>query len=406
MQNILIISNDTQSQSVTDFFQPLVRGQINLVTDFDRGLKEVFDKRPVAVFIQSEIAGISGDAVAKHIKGLLRDDSPRLVLLRDAPNRPPASRHAFDDSIDLFLPLEEVLKLTRSQLEKVAGLELLEAAPPTIPPESAPSIAAQAPTVSPQRSETPEPSTAQHATVTPHRPAAPKPGTTQPTAKPAATHKSEPTQKRVSPPPRPAVAPAPGAAGSHAIGAGAIPPINATVETPPFEPGLKPRQTTSRIWLYLCILLALLLGGAFFFAPRWFGLKPKPAATANLPVGAGTGARPIPSIVPLNNRDAAYGTSRPGWDRYLSPTLEYLVFREQGNVKALQVIGRDGGNVPEPTVTALLRDAFHSASYTVKSAREQDGYLVEEGTISGKGEILFYRKKTPATIRAIVVTWP
>jgi len=210
-------------------------------------------------------------------------------------------------------------------------------------------------------------------------------------------HKPAPPQKRVSPPSRPVAA---------------APPIDATVEIPLFEPGLKPRQTTSRTWLYLCILLALLLGGTFIFAPRWFGLKPKPAAptapaaTAKLPVGTGTGARPIPAIVPLNNRDTAYGTTRPGWDRYLSPTLEYLVFREQGSLKALQVIGRDGGSVPEPTVTALLRDAFQSAGYTVKSTREQDGYLVEEGTISGKGEILVYRKKTPETIRAVVVTWP
>lgn len=395
MQNILIISNDTQIQPLVDFFQPLVRGQINSVTDFDQGLKEVFDKRPVAVFIQSEIAGISGDAVAKHIKGLLRDDSPRLVLLRDAPDRPLASRHAFDDSIDLFLPLKEVQELIRNQLEKIAGLELLEAGTPAITPEPAPSIAEQSSPTPHQPSGTPEPLTAPRATVAPPQP--------------AATHKPAPPQKRVSPPSRPATAPASGAAGSHAVGTGTAPPI----EIPLFEPGSKPRQTTSRIWLYLCILLALLLGGAFFYAPRWFGLKPKPgappvapAATAKLPVGTGTVARPIPAIVPLNNRDASYGTARPGWDRYLSPTLEFLVFREQGNLKALQVIGRDGGSVPEPTVTALLRDAFHSAGYTVKSTRGQDGYLVEEGTISGKGEILVYRKKTPETIRAVVVTWP
>lgn len=405
MQNILIISNDTQIQPLVDVFQPLVRGQISSVADFDQGLKEVFDKRPVAVFIQSEIAGISGDAVAKHIKGLLRDDSPRLVLLRDAPDRPLASRHAFDDSIDLFLPHEEVRKLLHGQLEKIAGLELLEAPTST---ESAPAVAEQPSPTPPQRGGTPEPSTAVRATVAPPQPAAPKPATSQPPAQPAAMHRPAPPQKQVSPPSRPVAAPAPGAAGSHAV----APPIDATVEIPLFEPGLKHRQTTSRTWLYLCILLALLLGGTFFFAPRWFGLKPKPAAptapaaTAKPPVGTGTDARPIPAIVPLNNRDAAYGTTRPGWDRYLSPTLEYLVFREQGNLKALQVIGRDGGSVPEPTVTALLRDAFQSAGYTVKSTREQDGYLVEEGTISGKGEILVYRRKTPDTIRAVVVTWP
>ena len=418
MQNILIVSNDPRIQSLVDFFQPLIRGQINSVTDFDLGLKEVFDKRPVAVFIQSEIAGISGDAVAKHIKGLLRDESPRLVLLRDAPDKPQASRHAFDDSIDLFLPLEEVMRLTRSQLEKIAGLELLETpTSPTAPEPSAPDTGEARPVSSPAATAG-EPAPAKTEPLpaaAPPRPAAPKPVTPRAATGSGVEQKSARTEQRVSPPKTAPSASAPKTTISPAAGKGAVPQVSTAIETPIFETEFKPRPTTSRIWLYLCVFLALLLGGVFFFAPRWFGLKqkssvpvvkPVPAPPVAPPVTTGPGARSLPSIVPLSGRDAAYASIRPGWERYVSPTLEFLVFKEQGTLKAIQVIGRDGGSVPEQTVTALLRETFQSERYTAKSSKDQDGYLVEEGTVPGKGEILLYRKKGQDTVRALVLTWP
>lgn len=410
MQNILIISNDSRIPSLVDFFQPLVRGQVHAVTDFDLGLKEVFDKRPVAVFIQSEIAGISGDAVAKHIKGLLRDDSPRLVLLRDAPDKPLASRHAFDDSIDLFLSLEEVAKLTRSQLEKVAGLELLDTPPSPTAPEP---VAPVAEAVSSAAVNEPAPAKTEPAPA----PVPPRPATPKPVTPPAAigVQQDSALKERRAPQPKGAPAPSVGeTTASRAAGKGAVPeePI---VETPIYAPEFKTRPTTSRIWLILCVLLALLLGGAFVFAPRWFGLKQKPSTPAAKPVPAPTvappaatapGAHSLPSIVPLNGRDPAYASARPGWERYLSPTIECLVFKEQGRVKAIQVIGRDGGSLPEQAVTSLLREAFQSERYTAKSIKDQDGYQVEEGVVPGKGEILVYRRKGPGTVRAVVITWP
>lgn len=410
MQNILIISNDSRIPSLVDFFQPLVRAQVHSVADFDLGLKEVFDKRPVAVFIQSEIAGISGDAVAKHVKGLLRDDSPRLVLLRDAPDKPLASRHAFDDSIDLFLPLEEVVRLTRGQLEKIAGLEFLEAAAPSAVPEPAAEATEKVRPV-PQPAAGDLPATAPKEPLPPAaqpRPAAAKPATPPAATSTAVKQDSARQEQRVSTPK--AAAPTPPAGGT-----GAVPPPPA-FEAPLYEPEFKPRPSTSRIWLYLCILLALVLGGAFFFAPRWFGVKKHPPApvtqTPPAPSAppaagpAGRAGRAIPSVVPLNGRDAAYASGHPGWERYESPTLEFLVYKERGTLKAIQVIGRTGGSVPEQTVAALLRESFQTERYTVKSVTEKDGFQLEEGTVPGKGEILLYRKKGPGTVRAVVITWP
>ncbi len=405
MKNILIISNDSRIPSLVDFFQPLIRGQVHSVTDFDLGLKEVFDKRPVAVFIQSEIAGISGDAVAKHIKGLLRDDSPRLVLLRDAPDKPLASRHAFDDSIDLFLSLEEVARLMRSQLEKVAGLELQD-----IPP---------APNVQESAASEPEGETGVDTSAVPMESApaaAPQRPAPKAAAPPAAGRGRRPDAPGEPQPPRSealASAPVQEPASAPGAGSGAHLQEPIVVETPiVMEGGGKTRPTTSRTWLFLCVLLALLLGGAFVFAPRWSGQKQKPSAPVGqpkpappVPPSSVPAARPLPSIVPLNGRDAAYAAARPGWERYLSTTLEFLVFREQGGVKAIQVIGRDGGTVPDQTVNALLRESFQSERFTPKGSKDQDGYAVEEGAVPGKGEVLIYRKKETGSVRAVVITW-
>jgi flagellar FliL protein len=137
--------------------------------------------------------------------------------------------------------------------------------------------------------------------------------------------------------------------------------------------------------------------------------QPAPAKSAPSPAAPGAavpGGRHIPSVVPLNGRDAAYAAGHPGWERYESSTLEFLVFKEQGTVKALQVIGKGGESVPEQTIAAVLRESFQSERYTVKGSTEKDGFLLEEGIVPGKGEILIYRKKGPGTVRALVVTWP
>ncbi|HEY5975723.1 MAG TPA: hypothetical protein VIU41_13370 [Geobacteraceae bacterium] len=126
MKSILVISNDQRSDDLIRQFQPLLKRHIGSVTDFDQGLKKVFDKRPAVVFIQSEIGGISGDAVARHIRELLRDDSPKLVLMRDAPDKEFASRDTFDDNIDLFASNEELFTQFKAKLEKVPALQWCE----------------------------------------------------------------------------------------------------------------------------------------------------------------------------------------------------------------------------------------------------------------------------------------
>ncbi|HKZ17549.1 MAG TPA: hypothetical protein VJ161_08835, partial [Geobacteraceae bacterium] len=103
MSNILIISNDQRALALVNHFQPLLESHIFAATDINKGLKEFFDKRPAVVFIQEELAGTTGEAVAKHIKTLLRQESPRLVLLRNSSTHYLLSQSSCDDFIPLPL---------------------------------------------------------------------------------------------------------------------------------------------------------------------------------------------------------------------------------------------------------------------------------------------------------------
>lgn len=88
MNTILFISDDFRSGDLLTFLRSHYKGRVKLAPDFDQGLKDVFDNRPSGVFIQSEISGISGETVARHIKTLLRTEAPRIILVHTAPLKP------------------------------------------------------------------------------------------------------------------------------------------------------------------------------------------------------------------------------------------------------------------------------------------------------------------------------
>ena len=420
MNSILIISNDSRAEVLVKAYQLQLKGQVNCVADFDRGLKEVFDKRPAAVFIQSEISGISGDAVAKHIKGLLRDSSPRLILLREAPEKPLGSRNTFDESIDLFLAEDDLHDQFKSQLEKVPSLQWLETAASATPPVTA--SAEEFPLVL-------EPETATIATE-PVK-ASPSPAPSQPEADssvsgPATTAPAaRPARPTVQPAATPAAPPRPQVRVQPARVAPEIIPVPnvAAAETPPLS-ALNGRgggsSATRRYWPYLLgLLVPLTVAVCWYYLPKTSTtgntakVTATPAPTAKPPVtvkssvpvtpAAGLGTV-LPSSIPVNGRDAAYAGTHPGWERYLGTDYEFLVFREQGTIRAFQVIARTGAGIPEPFIRTFLREVSVSDAYRVTSRQEQGGYLVEDGKSGIKDEILLYRKKSSGVIRAFVVT--
>jgi len=126
MITILFISDDSRAADLIARFQPQLKARLRLALDFDQGLKEVFDNRPAAVFIQSDISGISGETVARHIKTLLRTDAPRIVLIHTSPLSMQGTKKWFDDTVDFSLPQTDLVEQFRQRLAEIASDQWLE----------------------------------------------------------------------------------------------------------------------------------------------------------------------------------------------------------------------------------------------------------------------------------------
>ena len=112
----------------------------------------------------------------------------------------------------------------------------------------------------------------------------------------------------------------------------------------------------------------------------------------------------FPSQIPLKGRDVSYSEKHPGWERYLSESLEYLVLHDASNIKGYQVISRKAEGVSENQLTAFLLDAVGDKFYAIKQRQIQGDFVMESGQIAEKGEIVIYRKQPSGPIRAFVIS--
>lgn len=80
---LLFISNNIKIAAIKNKLQPLLKPRVNIEPDFDNGLNYVFEKRPEVVFIQDQIAGVTGESVARHIQMLLDEDAPAFIFMHN-----------------------------------------------------------------------------------------------------------------------------------------------------------------------------------------------------------------------------------------------------------------------------------------------------------------------------------
>ncbi len=101
MLNLLFISNSPKAHYLKSVLQPMLKVIIDVVPDFDHGLKDVFEKRPATVCIQDHIAGVTGESVARHIQMLLGAGSPRFILMHEGSGKAKSINGLFEHVIDL-----------------------------------------------------------------------------------------------------------------------------------------------------------------------------------------------------------------------------------------------------------------------------------------------------------------
>jgi len=123
---------------------------------------------------------------------------------------------------------------------------------------------------------------------------------------------------------------------------------------------------------------------------------PKASTTQQLP-------RFIPQIAP----DASYATGHPGWERYQADAVEYLVFREKGGVRAVQVLSEQRGAISAPFLKTCIRTTTGFELSEIKFAKERrDGIEVQTGALSNGMELAIYRNVSDRELRGFVLTFP
>ncbi|MDA8429281.1 MAG: hypothetical protein M0T70_08505 [Geobacteraceae bacterium] len=121
MVNLLFISNSTKIDAIRNALQPFLKVKIDIVADFDFGLKDVFEKRPATVFIQDQIAGVTGESVARHIQMLLGAGSPSFIYMHEASSKAKQIKGLFEYLIDLSQADAKIVADIQATLKTLLG---------------------------------------------------------------------------------------------------------------------------------------------------------------------------------------------------------------------------------------------------------------------------------------------
>lgn len=121
MLNLLFISSHPKIDIIRKAIQPSLKIKIDVVDNFDIGLKEVFDKRAALVFIQDRIAGVTGESVARHIQMLLGSDAPSFILMHDGNPKTKPIKGVCDHLIDLSQDNTKLLADIQATLKLLLG---------------------------------------------------------------------------------------------------------------------------------------------------------------------------------------------------------------------------------------------------------------------------------------------
>lgn len=428
MEQILFIHSDQRLDGVIPLLRHSIRDRITVAGDFDEGLRLVFEKRPTIIFIQHEIGGGSCIAVVTHIRSLLRESSPRLILL--SPEKPPkfmAGRDLFDNVIPVLNDGQLLLDSIVMELRAIGRITFVEenepegplsdpAGPPIeLPPLGEGETFSEADKFSvPPPLEAPagmelrfEPLDGLTADSSPP----PSPEPSPPEESPPAVSPSSATLPQ--PPPQPLPDPFSERDRDHPFFG-----INRedSTELPPYDQLFSLRKERSsgvsaKRVVPLAFLLLILAGGVYYLTQR----VDTPPLTGSTGGGAQTGSvnqvRPVrrPFTLPLVLNDIPIDQKameqKPGWEVRRSSQFSVRIYREYGVVKALQVVGLTSNGLPADLVAKLVDAA--GGGFEAAARRVLEGGVSLEEKRNGEGvEMAVYRRgDTPEPV-ALVFSFP
>lgn len=453
MINLLFISNSPRAELLRVHFQQILKIRIDVVEDFDHGLKDVFEKRPVTVCIQDQIAGVTGESVARHIRLLLGNGAPSFVLMHEGNAKARLLPGLFDHLVDLNATFDVVCENLRKALQSLLGEQwdmVYSASPEPEPvqPEPVTDLALADQLVDDFIAETsifnprnapplptlePDSTSFSDILIERHLPGGPPaepdaarteqpvlPEITLPVEPPVLEHKPlvEPAQQR---PVRQIHQVPPAPSEQRYL------PVEPDDESLPVEELLQAFEEDYRsrkrlVWRVCGAVVLVLLAGSLLLlmtqrkgtsrAPLTAGKQRLSAAQPQQQVvqpAVSSAGRPaaqkpdaLPSFIPVNGRDAAYSSKKPGWSRYQSEQRDYRLFYTDGRLMALQVIVTGDGAIASSELKQILRELAGNDRFRIDRKEQKAGVLLERATLSSPGDLLIYRSKTDGPIKAFV----
>ncbi len=515
MVNLLFITSCNKFERIMSSLQPLLKVRIDVVSDFDIGLKDVFEKRPATVFIQDQIAGVTGESVARHIQMLLGVGAPSFVFMHEGGTKAKPIKGLFEYLVDLSQTDETVVKdildILKSHLgpqwdkvylspkiepQAVSDTSLFPNLADVLVEDSVNSktssdfLAISSPEVVAGYDEieksvnsafdsfdvvsSPQDQLAEIMAVSGDKPVnvsvVPPFQSVQSLSSeqseatlilPAKETRSDVPAKRghelLQPIIRTNVSStdvlASGLAGKRSTVAhtetvsdfsksdDAIPvkesPADfvivgerSTSQVAPeellrvFENSIQPRNSGARrIVVLLSIVLISVLTVYWVFGDKFSQLhlftkrtlQSVPPTTVSQPAVSSIEKKQeiipektavintLPTFVPVQSLDKSFASQKPGWERYIDSAMDYRLYRIDGGIRAIQILGVNDKAIKETFLESALLELAGSAEYRVSSRKIKDGFTVEQAVVGpNNNDLLIYRKKN--VIHAFVIS--
>lgn len=435
MEQILFIHTDQRLNGIISPLGRDIRDRITVATDFDEGLRLVFEKRPVIMFVQYEIAGVSCIPLVTHVKSLLREGAPRIVLFRvETSQKVIPGRDLFDGVIPISDDQQKLLEEVERELRHCTAVTFVSDDQPVVSPDEPCEIAplGEGETFSePDESLDAPPGEplgvnremeVQFEPVDDHLPPFSHPPTVGSGELPDVTppDSSLPIGETI-----PAMSPATTTVSSGEGVRGGDDDTRRffevstedTIELPSYDQVFSLRKERSSRFspqqvITIVLIFLLLAGGGYYLAT--VGSKSAPATsphTASVPTQPPrndvTARRPfvLPSLLSDIPLDRKGSEQKPGWEVRSSPLLSIRVYRENEAVKAVQVIALTPAGVPADVVTKLVDAA--GGGFLEVSRTTLDGTVSLHLKRNREGvELGVYRRESMNDPLALVLAFP
>jgi hypothetical protein len=449
MLNLLFISDNPKAEYIKSTLQPLLKVIIDIVADFDHGLKEVFEKRPATVCIQDQIGGVTGESVARHIQMLLGNSAPTFFLLHNGDGKARAIKGVYEHLIDLSQSNEIVTDNIKTTLKLLLGDKWKRI---YIPNELTPvsvSLLVAAPegsredafgTVESDRAQAINDDLAELLLMEKDRSERDKAFAAPPSAagdgggsvsidspKSAATTPGKKETRSISAP-----VPAPPTPPAAEFRVSQNPPPAEEQIPEDLLLGFEENYRSESLLFRRTFVIALVC--AFCAVGGWYLVKQKPQLISSLKQRFGSPSKPrqaavpvpaaapvqkpvpppvpqplknpknppLPAFIPEDGHDSSFALKNPGWERYVGKRNEFRVFSVSGRIQALQVLAVKDAPISESWLKSVLQEFAGSQKYQITSRSTKAGVRVESGRIGNKGEIMIYRKN--GEVKAFVVS--